>query len=95
MMELDFTRDLHYVNEVRGPSRVVLDRPLTARLPIMHRLDVSLSRDFNLSLGRVTAQVGAINAYDRRNMFYYDLFTARRVDQLPFAPYASVRLGSH
>ena len=30
--------------------------------------------------------------YDRRNMFYYDLYTRRRVDQLPFAPYASVTL---
>lgn len=25
--------------------------------------------------------------------FYYDLYTARRVDQLPLAPYASLTLG--
>jgi hypothetical protein len=25
-------------------------------------------------------------------MFYYDLFTGRRLDQLPLAPYASVTL---
>jgi hypothetical protein len=56
----------------------------------MHRLDISLQREFDLTVGRLTAQVGAINAYDRRNMFYYDLFTGRRVDQLPLAPYVSV-----
>jgi hypothetical protein len=35
-----------------------------------------------------------INAYDRRNMFYYDVFSGRRLDQLPLAPYASVTLRS-
>jgi hypothetical protein len=68
----------------------VLDKPFTGRLPLMHRLDLSLQRGFDFSLGRLTAQVGVINAYDRRNMFYYDLFTERRVDQLPLAPYASL-----
>jgi hypothetical protein len=27
-----------------------------------------------------------------RNMFYYDIFSHRRVDQLPIAPYAALRL---
>ncbi len=35
-------------------------------------------------------QAGAIDVYDRRNMLYYDLFTGRRADQLPRAPYASL-----
>jgi hypothetical protein len=69
---------------------MVLDKPFTGRLPIMHRLDLALARDVDLSFGRLTAQLGVINAYDRRNMFYYDLFTERRVDQLPLAPYASI-----
>jgi hypothetical protein len=73
---------------------MLLDRPFTGRLPAMHRLDVSLERGLDLRFGRLTAQVGAINAYDRRNMFYYDLYTARRVDQLPLAPYASLTLRS-
>ena len=34
---------------------------------------------------------GVINAYNRKNIFYYDVFTTRRIDQLPFAPYLSVR----
>jgi hypothetical protein len=60
----------------------------------MHGLDLSLERGFDLPIGRLTGQVGAINAYDRRNMFYYDLFAGRRVDQLPFVPYASLTLRS-
>ena len=45
-----------------------------------------------MSFGKLLVQVGLINAYDRQNMFYYDLFTGRRLDQLPLAPYASVTL---
>jgi hypothetical protein len=82
------------VSQSLGTSRLILDRPFTARLPTMHRLDLSLERGFDLSFGRLTIQAGAINAYDRRNMFYYDLFTGRRVDQLPLSPYAAVTLRS-
>jgi hypothetical protein len=86
----DYSSDLPDVSTRPGTTRLVLERPFTGRLPMMHRLDVSLEREFDLSFGELTAQVGVVNAYDRRNMFYYDLFTGRRVDQLPFAPYASV-----
>jgi hypothetical protein len=32
------------------------------------------------------------NAYDRRNLFYLDLFTLRRIDQLPLIPSAGFKL---
>jgi hypothetical protein len=86
----DYGKDLYDISDGIGTPRMVLDKPFTGRLPIMHRLDLSLARDVDLSFGRLTAQLGVINAYDRRNMFYYDLFTERRVDQLPLAPYASI-----
>lgn len=86
----DFTEHFHDVSASRGTTRLILDRPFNSRLPIMHRLDLSVEREFELALGVLTAQVGAINAYDRRNMFYYDLFSGRRVDQLPLAPYAAI-----
>jgi hypothetical protein len=47
-----------------------------------------------VAFGQIVLQAGVINAYDRRNMFYYDLFSGRRLDQLPLAPYASVTLRS-
>ena len=88
----DYARNLHDVHLNPGSTRLLLDRPFTGRLPVMHRLDLSVARDFDLSIGKLQVQAGAINVYDRRNMFYYDLYTRRRVDQLPFAPYASVTL---
>jgi len=90
----DFAKNLHDVNTSMGTTRLVLDNPFTGRLPIVHRLDASLEREFDVSFGKLLVQAGVINAYDRRNMFYFDLFTGRRLDQLPFAPYASVTLRS-
>ena len=86
----DHTFDFYDFTERVGTTRLVLNKPFTGRLPATHRLDLSLGRQFDLVLGRVTTSVGVINAYDRRNMFYYDLYSGRRVDQLPIAPYASL-----
>ncbi len=77
-----------------GTERLLLDRPFNGRLPTTHRLDLSLERSFNLPVGQAQLQAGAVNVYNRRNMFYYDLFTARRADQLPRAPYLSLTLRS-
>jgi hypothetical protein len=90
----DFSTNLRDPSTGTGTPRLLLDRPFTGRMPSMHRLDVSLGRGFHVPLGRATAQVGVVNAYDRRNMFYYDLFTGRRVDQLRLAPYASLTVRS-
>jgi hypothetical protein len=76
-----------------GTTRLILERPFTGRLPAVHRLDVSAEREFELPGGDLTLRAGAINAYDRRNMFYYDLYTGRRLDQLPLAPFVSVTFG--
>jgi len=85
---------LYDVHTSLGTTRMVLDKPFTGRLPSVHRLDVSVERSFELSVGRLSVQAGAINAYDRQNMFYYDLYTGHRLDQLPLAPYVSVTLGT-
>jgi Carboxypeptidase regulatory-like domain/TonB-dependent Receptor Plug Domain len=88
----DFANEPWEVKLSRGDTRILVDKPFAGRLPLVHRLDLSLERTFDVSFGRIEAQVGAINTYDRRNMFYYDLFTGRRLDQLPLAPYLSVTL---
>jgi hypothetical protein len=75
-----------------GETRLLLDRPYNARLPAAHRLDISLERLVDVRSREIQLQAGLINAYNRTNMFYYDVFTGRRMDQMPFAPYASVRL---
>jgi hypothetical protein len=84
--------DLEDVRDRQGTTRMLLDRPYRGRMPAVHRLDVSLKRNFGLGVGDLDVQLGVINAYDRRNMFYYDIYTGRRIDQLPLAPYLSLRL---
>ena len=82
-------RDLRYFY---GTPRVLYERPYNGRLPAYHRLDVSVERPFDLGAMRASVQAGAINVYDRANLFYFDVFTFRRVDQLPFVPYVSLKL---
>ena len=69
-----------------GEPRVIYERPYNGLLPDYHRLDVSVERDFDVGPATISAQVGLINAYDRQNLFAYDIFTLRRVDQLPLIP---------
>ena len=80
------------VREEFGDDRVVYEWPYTGRLPAYHRLDVSLDRSFHLKRAVLTIQASLINAYDRRNLFYLDLYSLRRVDQLPFVPSLGLKL---
>lgn len=76
-----------------GMERVLYSRPYTGRLPTYHRLDVTLEYGINIAPNvQLTAQAGAINAYDRHNFFYLDLFTLRRVNQLPLIPTFGLKL---
>ncbi len=81
------------VLDTSGDERVLYGRPFTGRLPTYHRFDVSL--DYTLPLSpraNAVIQAGLINAYDRNNLFYLDLFTLRRVDQLPLIPTVGIKL---
>ena len=70
-----------------GSPVLVSDLELyTARLPSYHRLDVSLERQFEVGPVAATLQAAVINIYDRDNIFDYDLFAGRRVNQLPLIP---------
>jgi hypothetical protein len=90
--QLDFRGNLPNIRGQYGETRVLLGRPYGARLPSVHRLDVSVERAVRVKSQELQLQAGVINVYDRSNIFYYDLFTSHRVDQLPFAPYLSLRL---
>jgi hypothetical protein len=94
MLEVRGLRDRPFENV--GTPRALFDRPYQARLPSYHRLDLSLKRTFTVSpfLGMAT-ELGAINAYNRSNVFYVDIFTQDRVDQLPLIPYLSLKVNFH
>jgi hypothetical protein len=88
----DFRTDLPNVTRSYGQTRLLLDRPYNGRLPPTHRLDLSMERVVDIGSRQIQLQAGVINVYDQNNLFYYDVFTHRRIDQMPFAPFLSVRL---
>lgn len=89
MLEVRGLRDKPFTH--LGTPRALYHRPYQARLPAYHRLDVSLQRTFDVASSvQLSAEAGAINAYDRSNIFYIDIFTLDRVDQLPMLPYVSL-----
>ncbi len=91
MLEIRGLRD--DPSSVVGLPRALYERPYRARLPAYHRLDVSLGRSFDVGPNvSLSTEAGAINAYNRSNVFYIDLFTLDRVDQLPIIPYLSLRV---
>ncbi len=57
-----------------------------ARLPEYHRLDLNISKSFNLSFMKMYLSFSIINVYDRKNIFYFDRDTGERVNMLPFLP---------
>ena len=63
-----------------------------ARLPIYHRLDVSLSKEFVLFFMKMTMEANIINVYNRQNIFYFDRSTGERINMLPFLPTVSLRV---
>jgi len=79
--------------EAPGTAQTIYERPFGARLPSYHRLDFSFKRSFILT-NRLALDVsaGAINLYDRRNIFYFDADTLQRVNQSPLFPYLSFSL---
>ena len=76
-----------------GNRRVIYEEPYNGILPTYHRLDITAQRDFSLPGSAIlTTHAGVINIYDRQNLFYLDVFTLRRVDQLPFIPTVGLKL---
>lgn len=74
-----------------GTARTLFDRPYGERLPVYHRLDISVQKSFDLSSNvGMDLKAGCINTYNRDNIFYFDLNTLERVNQTPLLPYVSV-----
>lgn len=63
----------------------------SARLTDYHRLDLSIKRFWEVSeYQRVEATLGATNAYNNENIFFFNRATAEPVYQLPIMPYLSM-----
>ena len=70
----------------------LLDGKNAARLPVYHRLDMSLSKEFVLFFMKMTLEANIINVYNRQNIFYFDRSTGERINMLPFLPTVSLRV---
>ena len=70
----------------------LLDGKNSARLPVYHRLDMSLSKEFFLYFMKMTLEANIINVYNRQNIFYFDRSTGERINMLPFLPTLSLRV---
>ena len=90
-VNMDGYQDIFSVDD---DQRVIYGPPFGGILPTYHRLDVNVERSFTVGRYSLIAQVGAINLYDRRNLFALDLFTTARKYQLPLVPSASLKLES-
>lgn len=71
---------------------VILSGRNLSRLPSYHRLDVSLSKTFDLGFLKMKLDVSAINVYNRANLFYFERDTGKRVNMLPFLPTATLKI---
>ncbi|MEM6648375.1 MAG: TonB-dependent receptor [Bacteroidota bacterium] len=72
--------------------RVIYERPFSGLLPAYHRLDLSGNYTIEMPGAALTVSGSLINVYNRANLFYLDVFTLRRVDQLPFVPSLGVKI---
>lgn len=76
-----------------GNIGIIYDDLNGGRLPYYHRLDLTLKREFVLSVNStLEANVGVTNAYNRANIFYFDRVNFERVNQLPLMPSAGLSL---
>lgn len=82
------------VNDEYGSPRVLMEKPYQGRLPEFHRLDASVEQAFEFADYRARIQAGAINAYNLQNLFFYDVFNQRGINQLAFMPYISLKVES-
>lgn len=76
----------HYI-----PYTILGDKNI-ARLPFYHRMDISLSKEFQIGFAKFSINVSIINLYDRKNIFFFDRSTGKQVNMLPFLPTVSVKV---
>ena len=75
-----------------GLDRIVYAEPFGGRQPTYSRFDLWIERRVDRGRTIATLRAGVLNLLNRKNLFYYDLFTFSRVDQLPLVPSVGFKL---
>jgi hypothetical protein len=63
-----------------------------ARLPDYHRLDLIISKKLDFNFMKLDMDISAVNVYDRKNLYYFEQNTGKRVNMLPFLLTATVKV---
>lgn len=79
-------------SDENGEPYTILGPKNQGRLPDYHRLDVSVSRSFDLDPVKITIEGSVVNVYNRANMFYFNRTTGERFDMLPILPTATLKV---
>jgi hypothetical protein len=87
------TTDFDYI-EGNPDITPIFDETINkGRLPDYHRLDISLKKRISFSkYTKLNITAALTNAYDRENIFYLDVLTLDRVNQLPILPSLGLEL---
>lgn len=91
--QLNFNGNLNYNYTTANGQVGYLPGDLNSvRLPDFHRLDIGFKYRYHIN-PKVLFELsgGATNVYNRKNIFYVNRFTFKRIDQLPIMP--NVNLG--
>jgi len=74
-----------------GTQYTLFSRPYGERLPFYHRLDLIAEQQFTLTRSaQLNLEAGIINLYGRENIFYFDLNTLERVNQISLLPFVAI-----
>ena len=79
------TPDVNVASEP-GQERIIYNDPFRGRQPSYSRMDFWIQRRVEYGRSVATLRAGIINVMNRDNLFYFDLFTFKRIDQLPLTP---------
>lgn len=88
---LDNLNSQPFIYSSYNPYIILASRNL-GRLPYYHRLDFSLTKNLRLWFTNISMSFSILNVYDRKNIFYFERDTGKRVNMLPFLPSASLRM---
>ena len=73
------------------PFSVLGDKNI-GRLPNYHRMDISLSKEFEIGFMKFSFDASIINLYNRKNIFYFDRSSGEQINMLPFLPTVSIKV---
>ncbi|MCX6152239.1 MAG: TonB-dependent receptor [Ignavibacteriales bacterium] len=80
-----------YIYESYQPYTIMGSKNIR-RLPYYHRLDISVTNKFSLFSTAFKLSLSIVNVYDRKNIFYFERDTGKRVNMIPFLPTVSLKV---